>query len=124
MRKQGSRFSAPDPQLDESSNGSSSRPKRRAADAAVYTYIPFTSGPLAHFLKNRIYVGETRHKDKWFPGEHQPIIDRKTFDAVQELLRSKSADRKATRTASEAILMGKLYDDRGNRMSLSNRTEL
>src|SRR6202011_315105 len=31
--------------------------------------IPFTYGPLAHFLKNRLYIGETGHKDKWFPGE-------------------------------------------------------
>jgi site-specific DNA recombinase len=30
--------------------------------------IPFTYGPLAYFLKNRVYIGETGHKDKWFPG--------------------------------------------------------
>src|SRR5471030_2083172 len=29
--------------------------------------IPFTYGPLAHFLKNRVYIGETGHKEKWFP---------------------------------------------------------
>jgi DNA invertase Pin-like site-specific DNA recombinase len=81
--------------------------------------IPFTYGPLAYFLKNRLYIGETGHKDKWFPGEHAAIIDRKTFDQVQQLLASKSAGRKAHRTASEAVLMGKLYDDRGNRMSPS-----
>ena len=81
--------------------------------------IPFTYGPLAHFLKNRVYVGETGHKDKWFPGEHAAIIERETFDQVQKLLASKPAGRKARRTASEALLMGKLYDDRGNRMSPS-----
>src|SRR6195256_4817480 len=81
--------------------------------------IPFTYGPLAHFLKNRVYVGETGHKDKWFPGEHAAIVDRKTFDQVQQLLESKPTGRKARRTASEALLMGKLYDDRGNRMSPS-----
>jgi site-specific DNA recombinase len=81
--------------------------------------IPFTYGPLAHFLKNRVYVGETGHKDKWFPGEHAAIIERKTFDQVQQLLASKPAGRKARRTASEAPLIGKLYDDRGNRMSPS-----
>jgi site-specific DNA recombinase len=81
--------------------------------------IPFTYGPLAHFLKNRLYVGETGHKDKWFPGEHAAIVDRKTFDQVQQLLASKSADRKTHRTASEAALIGKLYDSRGNRMSPS-----
>jgi DNA invertase Pin-like site-specific DNA recombinase len=85
--------------------------------------IPFTYGPLAHFLKNRLYIGETGHKDKWFPGEHAAIVDRKTFEQVQQLLGSKSAGRKARRrTASEALLMGKLYDDRGNRMSPSFST--
>jgi site-specific DNA recombinase len=81
--------------------------------------IPFTYGPLAYFLKNRLYIGETGHKDKWFPGEHAAIVDRKTFDRVQQLLGSKSEGRKARRTASEALLMGRLYDDRGNRMSPS-----
>jgi site-specific DNA recombinase len=81
--------------------------------------IPFTYGPLAHFLKNRLYIGETGHKDEWFPGEHAAIVDRKTFEQVQQLLGSKSAGRKAHRAASEALLMGKLYDDRGNRMSPS-----
>jgi site-specific DNA recombinase len=94
--------------------------KRR--DTKVQKYnggIPFTYGPLAYFLKNRIYVGETGHKEKWFPGEHAAIVDRKIFDQVQQLLASQPAGRKASRTASEALLMGKLYDDRGNRMSPS-----
>jgi site-specific DNA recombinase len=94
--------------------------KRRDTKVAKYNGgIPFTYGPLAHFLKNRIYIGETRYKDKWFPGEHQPIVARETFDAVQDLLKSNFVGRKAHQTASEAILKGKLYDDRGNRMSPS-----
>jgi site-specific DNA recombinase len=85
--------------------------------------IPFTYGPLAHFLKNRLYVGETGHMDKWFPGEHAALIDRKTFDQVQHLLASKSDGRKAKRSASGALLMGKLYDSNGNRMSPSFSTK-
>jgi site-specific DNA recombinase len=85
--------------------------------------IPFTYGPLAYFLKNRVYIGETGHKDKWFPGEHAGIVDRKTFDQVQQLLKSKSDGRDATRTASEALLLGKLHDDKGNRMSPSYSTK-
>jgi hypothetical protein len=94
--------------------------KRRDTKLAKYQGgIPFTYGPLAHFLKNRLYVGETGHKDKWFPGEHAAIVDRKTFDQVQQLLESKAAGRKASRSASEALLLGKLYDDCGNRTSPS-----
>jgi hypothetical protein len=68
--------------------------------------IAFTYGPLAHFLKNRVYVGETGHKDKWFPGEQAAIIERKTFDQVQQLLASKPAGRKARRTASGGAAYG------------------
>ncbi len=81
--------------------------------------IPFTYGPLAHFLKNRVYIGETGHGGKWYPGEHKAIIDRKTFDKVQELLASSKTKRKVKRSESGALLMGKLFDDRGNAMSPS-----
>src|SRR5437588_7106601 len=81
--------------------------------------IPFTYGPLAHFLKNRLYTGDIGHKEKWFPGEHAAIVDRKTFDQVQQRLQSRAAERRATRSPSRALLLGKLYDDRGNRMSPS-----
>ena len=81
--------------------------------------IPFTYGPLAHFLKNRIYLGEVHHGGKWFEGEHEAIVDRATFERVQQLLATKSNGRKATRSEGGALLMGKLYDDRGNLMSPS-----
>jgi site-specific DNA recombinase len=98
--------------------------KRRDTKVAKYQGgIPFTYGPLAHFLKNRLYVGETGHKDKWFPGEHAAVVDCKTFDQVQHLLKSRAAGRKASRSASQALLLGKLYDDRGNRMSPSYSTK-
>jgi site-specific DNA recombinase len=94
--------------------------KRRNTKVKKYNgQIPFTYGPLAYFLKNRLYLGETGYKDKWFPGDHAAIVDRKTFDRVQQLLASNPAGRKATRSSSEALLLGKLYDDRGNRMSPS-----
>ncbi|HBF53562.1 MAG TPA: recombinase family protein, partial [Afipia sp.] len=81
--------------------------------------IPFTYGPLAHVLKNRIYIGETGHGGKWYPGEHKAIIDRKTFNKVQELLSAGTNKRKIKRSESRALLMGKLFDDRGNAMSPS-----
>jgi site-specific DNA recombinase len=85
--------------------------------------IPFTYGPLAHFLKNRLYIGETRHGEKWFAGEHAGIVDKTTFDQVQQLLASNAAGRTATRSAGGALLLGKIYDDRGNRMSPSYSTK-
>jgi site-specific DNA recombinase len=94
--------------------------KRRNTKVAKYNgAIPFTYGPLAYFLKNRVYLGEVHHGGKWFEGEHKAIIDRATFDRVQELLKSKSRGRKVKRSESGALLQGKLFDDKGNRMSPS-----
>jgi site-specific DNA recombinase len=63
--------------------------KRRDTKVAKYQGgIPFTYGPLAYFLKKRIYVGEMHHGGKWFKGEHQAILDRQTFEWVQDLLKS------------------------------------
>jgi site-specific DNA recombinase len=94
--------------------------KRRNTKVAKFNGgIPFTYGPLAHFLKNRIYLGKVHHGGKWFEGEHDAIVDRATFDGVQQLLATNSSARKVKRSESGALLAGKLYDDNGNRMSPS-----
>ena len=94
--------------------------KRRNTKVAKYRGgIPFTYGPLAYFLKNRIYIGETHHGGKWFKGEHEAILDRPTFDRVQELLKSNTVKRRVKFSESGALLQGKLFDDKGNRMGPS-----
>jgi site-specific DNA recombinase len=94
--------------------------KRRNTKVAKYNgAIPFTYGPLAYFLKNCIYLGEMHHGGKWFKGEHNAIVDRSTFETVQQLLAAKAQGRKVKRSESGALLAGKLYDDKGNRMSPS-----
>lgn len=81
--------------------------------------VPFTYGSLAYLLKNRIYLGETGHGGSWFAGEHEPIIDRDTFEKVQQLLHTNSAGRVGRRQQTGALLTGLVFDDRGNRMSPS-----
>jgi site-specific DNA recombinase len=94
--------------------------KQRDTKVAKYNgAIPFTYGPLAYFLKNRIYLGEMHHGDKWFKGEHEAIVDRPIFEKVQQLLAANAQGRKIKRSESGALLAGKLFDDRGNRMSPS-----
>ena len=94
--------------------------KRRKTKVAKYQGgIPFTYGPLAYFLKNRIYIGEMHHGGKWFKGEHPAILDRETFDSVQNLLKSNKITRRIRHSRSGALLLGKLFDDTGNRMSPS-----
>jgi site-specific DNA recombinase len=62
---------------------------------------------------------ETHHGGKWFKGEHDAILDRATFDRVQELLKSNTVKRRVKFSESGALLQGKLFDDNGNRMGPS-----
>jgi site-specific DNA recombinase len=81
--------------------------------------IPFTYGPLAYLLKNRVYIGEVHHGGKWFKGEQKAILDRQTFERVQVLLKTNANGSKIKHFASGALLRGKLYDDKGNLMGPS-----
>ncbi|MBS4001767.1 MAG: recombinase family protein [Afipia sp.] len=94
--------------------------KRRDTKVPKYRGgIPFTYGPLAHVLKNRVYLGEVHHGGKWYPAEHKPILDQKTFDQVQALLAENRVTTRTRQSVSGALLAGKILDDRGNRMSPS-----
>jgi site-specific DNA recombinase len=53
-------------------------------------------------------------------GEQPAILDRDLFGAVQTKLDEQANNHKATRTNSEGLLTGRIFDDRGNRMSPSH----
>jgi DNA invertase Pin-like site-specific DNA recombinase len=77
-----------------------------------------TNGPLAHMLRNRMYVGEINHRGKSYPGENAAIIDSRLFEAVQtRLTENRQGRRRLGRQSSNALLLGKLFDDRGNPMT-------
>jgi site-specific DNA recombinase len=82
--------------------------------------IAFTRGSLAHLLRNRFYVGEVEFKGEVLGGEQPAILDRDLFAAVQAKLDEQANNHKATRTNSEGLLTGRIFDDRGNRMSPSH----
>lgn len=82
--------------------------------------IPFMRGPLAYLLRNRFYVGEVVFKGETLTGEQPAIIDRELFDAVQAKLNEQVTNHKVSRTTSEALLLGRIYDDRGHRMTPSH----
>jgi DNA invertase Pin-like site-specific DNA recombinase len=82
--------------------------------------IPFTRGPLSHLLRNRFYVGEVAFKGEVLAGEQPAIVDRALFDTVQAKLTEQVNNHKVSRTKSEAFLLGRIYDDRGHRMTPSH----
>ena len=80
---------------------------------------PLTRGPLAKLLRNRFYIGEVAFKGEILPGEQPAILDRTLFDAVQRKLDEQRTNHTITRSSSESLLMGRIFDDRGNRMTPS-----
>ena len=82
--------------------------------------ISFTRGPLAYLLRNRFYIGEVVFRGEVFPGEQPTILDHDLFDAVQAKLNDQWNNHTAARAKSESPLIGRIYDDRGNRMSPSH----
>ena len=75
-------------------------------------------GALRHLLRNRVYVGEAMHKGASYPGEHEAILDRGLFQAVQGALdTSRVARREGIIRRSPGLLTGLVFDDAGNRMS-------
>ena len=79
--------------------------------------IRFGVGPLAHLLRNRFYIGEIPYRGTVHEGEHEPIVDRTLFGTVQAKLAASAATRRLRIKGSPAILMGRIFDDRGNPMT-------
>src|SRR5205807_9468580 len=86
--------------------------------------IRFGVGSLAHLLKNRFYIGEVVYRGEAHRGEHAPILDRDLFEAVQAKLTANTVARQVRLKGSPAILTGRIFDDRGNRMSPSHSNKL
>lgn len=59
-------------------------------------------------LSNPVNVGMIKNRDKWYKGIHDPILDQKTFDAIQNLMEER---RKQYGTARphQSLLGGILY---------------
>ena len=80
-------------------------------------------GHLYKILSNPIYVGRLTHKDQVHEGLHDPIVDHESWNRVQRLLAEHAQHRAGSRQDFDALLAGKLFDDRGNRMSPSHATK-
>ncbi len=91
--------------------------KRVRVDGEQTGGHPFTRGHLYQLLTNPLYVGEIAHKGITYPGRHDAIIERETFDAVQRQLDNNAAERRsATNAKAPSLLTGLVYDETGDRL--------
>jgi site-specific DNA recombinase len=79
--------------------------------------IRFGVGPLAHLRRNRFYIGDVVYRRKVHGGQHEPIVDEALFEAVQAKLAAGAVARSLRLRGSAAILAGRTFDERGNRMT-------
>jgi site-specific DNA recombinase len=78
---------------------------------------PHSRSKIYHLLANPIYIGKIRHKGEMHDGEHAPIIDAETFEAVQRLLAEQAANARGWAVHSENhLLTGRLHDEHGHRL--------
>ena len=69
---------------------------------------------LYRMLNNRAYIGEAVHKGTGYAGEHERLIDQRTWDNVQSILRQSPRLRaNNTRAETPAMLKGLLYGPDG-----------
>jgi DNA invertase Pin-like site-specific DNA recombinase len=69
---------------------------------------------LYRMLNNRAYIGEAVHKGTGYAGEHERLIDQRTWDHVQSILKESPRLRASnTRAETPALLKGLLFGPDG-----------
>jgi len=98
------------------------RTKRRRSESGKESGgVPFSRGRLYHLLSNPIYIGKIRHREDIYDGRHEAIISLELWTKVQDrLARNKVARTSRRNAASRSPLAGKLYDERGRRLTPSH----
>ena len=79
---------------------------------------PIDKCAIYKILANRIYLGEAVHKGTSYPGEHEAIIDRTTWDKVHAILAENTIARtNGTRSQMPALLRGLIFAPGGHAMT-------
>ena len=79
---------------------------------------PLSRGTLYLMLQNQLYRGEIVHKGTSYPGEHDAIVDDALWNEVQAQLAGNRVERQSgARAAEPSLLIGLVYDERGERMT-------
>jgi site-specific DNA recombinase len=94
-------------------------PSRMSRSGRTTGGVLISRGHLYWILSNPIYVGRLRHKGQTHDGLHPGIVDVEIWERVQQRLASQTQTRRVSQPDDHSFLVGKLYDDRGNRMGAS-----
>ncbi len=99
-------------------------------DGSVKGDCPLSRGQIYYLLRNPVYLGKIRHKDKIWDGQHSAIIDQDIWDRVQDKMRVASQrpradptpDTRQHSTDPGSWLTGLLHDETGDRLTPTHTT--
>ncbi len=84
-------------------------PERKCKNGVVWPANPISRAHLYRIIRNPVYVGKVRYKNKLYPGEQEGIVSAEVFQEVQDLLDAKRIKRGYTRKLIDGLLRGLLY---------------
>jgi len=91
--------------------------RRRDRNGTASGGRAFSRGNLYQLLANPLYVGLVRHRGQTYSGQHEAIVDRGIWEAVQRQLEDHARPRRSTtNTDSHALLTGLIFDAAGDRL--------
>jgi site-specific DNA recombinase len=80
--------------------------------------LNFTRGHLYKTLGNPLYAGAVSHKGRNHKGLHQAIIDRPTWNRVQQMLKvNRQGERRRSNAKHPSLLSGLVVDEFGNKLT-------
>jgi site-specific DNA recombinase len=81
----------------------------------------FSRGHIYKIFSNPIYIGQIAHKGVVHEGQHPAILDRELWNTVRQSLKDNLSAKSQRRDgqSTNALLVGKLFDDRDNLMTPS-----
>lgn len=84
----------------------------------------FSRGALFDLLQNPAYRGLTVHRDKRYPGEHEPIVDEVLWTKVQERVSANRLERVTrSKAAFPSLLASLVHDDTGRLLTPTQTTK-
>jgi site-specific DNA recombinase len=82
---------------------------------------PIDKGAIYKILGNRVYLGVAVHKGIAYPGEHEAIIDRASWDKVHAIMAENTVARSnRSRAQTPALLRGLIFAPGGHAMTPSH----
>jgi site-specific DNA recombinase len=94
---------------------------RTSRNGKVSGGLSYSRGALYELLNNRLYLGEIRHRNQHYPGQHDAIVPVELWEKVQAKLTNNMQGKRSGLKAKEpSLLLGLVYDETGNRLTPSH----